>query len=404
MFGYLTDRLGRKRLFYATLGVYLAGVVLTALSWNFWSFALFRALTGLGIGGEYAAINSAIDEMIPARVRGHADLAINGSYWLGAAIGSVTSIYLLGPGFLPPNLAWRVAFGAGAVLGLIVLLMRRYVPESPRWLMTHGKREEAEAVISEIEERVEAETGEELDDPDETITIEPRDSISFREIARTVVSKYPRRSIVGFSLFVSQAFLYNAVFFTYALVLTKFYGVPAGRTAWYLLPFALANFFGAVLLGRLFDTVGRRPMISGTYALSGLLLVATGYLFAQHMLSAALQTALWSAIFFVASPAASSAYLTVSESFPLETRAMAISFFYAIGTATGGVVAPAVFGQLIGTGSRRFVFYGYAFACLLMLGAAAVEWFLGVEAGQRSLEEITSPLSSSSSSSPSSSD
>lgn len=396
VFGWLTDRLGRKRLFFVTLGTYFVGAVLTAFSWGFLSFAAFRFVTGLGIGGEYAAINSAIDEMIPAEHRGWVDLGINGSYWVGAAIGASAGIVLLGTGYLPPHLAWRVTFGIGAILGLGVIFMRRYVPESPRWLMTHGKREEAEEVVSDIEQRVEEDTGEELEEPDdeESITIQETDDVSFREIADIAINKFRDRSFVGLSLFVSQAFMYNAIFFTYALVLTEFYGVAPTKTPWYLLPFALGNFLGAVVLGRFFDTVGRKKMISGTYTTAAVLLAAVGFMFWQGMLNPITQTVAWTIIFFFASPAASSAYLTVSETFPLEIRAMAISLFYAVGTLTGGVVAPAVFGRLIGTGSRRLVFYGYAFAAALLVAAAAVEWVFGVEAAQRSLEDVSDPLSS----------
>jgi MFS family permease len=392
-FGYLTDRLGRKRLFYITLSVYLAGVGLTAFSWNLWSFCLFRIITGAGIGGEYAAINSAIDEFIPARMRGRVDLIINGSFWVGAAAGSLATLVLLDPDILPVNIGWRLGFGLGAVIGLIILLLRKYVPESPRWLATHGFREQASQVVEDIEHRIEQETGKKLSMPEDHLTIHPRKSFGFGVIAKTMLKKYKTRSILGLSLMISQAFLYNAIFFTYAMVLTRFYGVAAGKTGIYLLPFAVGNFLGPLVLGTFFDTVGRRQMISGTYSLSALLLVFTGYLFTRGDLTAASQTALWTVIFFFASAAASSAYLTVSEIFPLETRALAIAFFYSLGTGAGGVVAPWLFGTLIGTGDRYDVMWGYLVGAILMLLAAGVEAIWGVKAEMASLEKVAEPLS-----------
>lgn len=392
-FGYLTDRYGRKKLFFTTLSIYLMGTLFTAFSWNLWSFVVFRFITGAGIGGEYAAINSAVDELIPARLRGRVDLMINGSFWLGASLGSLATIWLLDPNLLPVDLGWRFGFGIGATLGLIILFLRRHVPESPRWLSTHGKREEAEAVVREIENRVEKETGVKLSTPEESLTIHPRKSFGFGIIVKTMFKKYRTRSILGLSLMVSQAFLYNAIFFTYAIVLTQFYNVPASAAGMYLLPFALGNFMGPLLLGRWFDTVGRRQMISGTYTISAFLLILTGYLFSQEILSAESQTVLWTVIFFFASAAASSAYLTVSEIFPLETRAMAIAFFYALGTGAGGVVAPWLFGVLIGTRSRTDVFYGYIAGGVLMLIAAGVEILYGVKAERKSLENVAAPLS-----------
>jgi MFS family permease len=392
-FGYLTDRLGRKKLFFVTLTVYLIGTLLTAFSWDLWSFAVFRFLTGAGIGGEYAAINSAIDELIPARVRGRVDLIVNGSFWVGAAAGSVATIWLLNPAIFPADVGWRLGFGMGAVLGLLILLMRRNVPESPRWLATHGKGDEAEEVVRQIEKGIEKETGEKLEMPEDFLTIHPQKTFGFTIVAKTMFTKYKTRSILGLSLMVSQAFLYNAVFFTYALVLVRFYAVPAPDTGIYLFPFAAGNFMGPLILGRFFDTVGRRQMIAGTYITSGALLILTGYLFTQGFLSAYSQTALWAVIFFFASAAASSAYLTVSEIFPLETRAMAISFFYALGTGAGGIVAPWLFGTLIGTGSRMEVYYGYLAGAFLMLAAAVVEIVWGVKAERVSLEKVAAPLS-----------
>jgi MFS family permease len=393
-FGYLTDKLGRKKLFFVTLAVYLLGVALSAFSWNIWSFALFRFITGAGIGGEYAAINSAIDELIPARVRGKVDLIINGTYWVGAAMGSVSTLVILNPAIFSINVGWRLGFGVGAILGLGILALRKYVPESPRWLVTHGKMDEAEKIVLEIEKQAELESGKPLAKAEKPLLIHPQKSFGFGVIARAMFTTYRQRSILGLSLMVAQAFLYNAIFFTYALVLTRFFHVPGRSTGLYLLPFALGNFAGPLILGHFFDTVGRRTMITGTYAISAVLLIITGYLFSIGSLTAVSMTVMWTVIFFFASAAASSAYLTVSEIFPLETRGLAIAFFFSLGTGIGGIVAPWLFGTLIGTGSKVMIFYGYAFASALMLGAAIVEWFFGVEAAGKSLEEIALPLAS----------
>ncbi len=394
VFGYLTDLWGRKRLFFLTLVVYLAGVLLTALSWDKWSFALFRFMTGAGIGGEYAAINSTIDELIPAAYRGGVDIIVNGSYWIGAALGSASTIVILDPRILPPNVGWRIGFGMGALVGLFILALRRYIPESPRWLMTHGYQSDAEKSMRRIEAEVAAQTGQPLEPvTGPAFKIHPRKVFGFGVVARTMLATYPSRSILGLLLMISQAFLYNAVFFTYALILTRFYDVPGGHTGLYLLPFAAGNFFGPLILGHLFDVIGRRQMISATYGISALLLATTGWFFSKGFLSADSQTALWTIIFFFASAAASSAYLTVSEIFPLEIRALAIALFFSIGTAAGGVAAPWLFGYLIGSGSRLHVFYGYLVAAILMGVAAVAEVFYGIKAERTSLEELAAPLS-----------
>ena len=391
-FGWLTDRLGRKRLFFITLALYLVATAATALSWNLWSFALFRFLTGAGIGGEYTAINSAIQELIPARYRGWTDLVINGSFWLGAAVGAAASIILLDPALLAPDMGWRFAFLIGALLGLVILLMRMWLPESPRWLMTHGRLAEANSVVDGIEAEFRARGHRFDDEPLVVIRLRTRRFTPLAEVAKTLFRVERRRTLVGLTLMAAQAFFYNAIFFTYALVLTDFYGIQADHVGWYLLPFAAGNFLGPVLLGRLFDTVGRRTMIAVTYAVSGLLLAGVGYLFALGVLSAAGQTIAWMVIFFFASAAASSAYLTVSETFPLEVRALAIAFFYAIGTGIGGVAGPWLFGALIDTGSRWSVFAGYLLGSALMLAAALVGARFAVAAERKSLESISRPL------------
>jgi MFS family permease len=393
LFGWMTDRLGRKKLFMVTLGLYLAATVLTAFSWSAWSFFLFRWLTGMGIGGEYSAINSAIDELIPARVRGWVDLAINGSWWLGTAVGAAASLVLLNTAVFPVNVGWRVAFGLGAVLGLAILLTRRFVPESPRWLMTHGQVEEAEAIVKDIEEDVRESTGQRAEEPDESIEVRQRESTGFVEIARTLFRTYPARSLLGLMLMSAQAFAYNAVFFTYALVLTTFYNVPDSNVGYYILPFAAGNFFGPLLLGRLFDVVGRRVMITVCYGTAGVLLAVTGWLFEQGALTATTQTVCWTVIFFFASAAASAAYLTVSEVFPLEIRALAIALFYAIATGIGGITGPVLFGALVGTKDPANAMIGYLIAAAWLVAAAIAEAVLGVDAEQQSLEEVAEPLS-----------
>ena len=397
IFGHLTDRFGRRTFFFVSLSTYLIGVGLTAVSWNLASFAAFRFLTGAGIGGEYSAVNSAIDELIPARFRGRIDLMINGSFWLGAFAGAASTAVILDPKIFAVNIGWRFGFGVGAVIGMVILYLRRFIPESPRWLFTHGRRNEAEKIVREFEEELGA-AGKPLTDSDlgEPLRIIVRHRFGLEVILRPLVAEYRNRSILGLTLMAAQAFLYNAIFFTYALVLNRYYKVPAGITGLYLMPFALANFLGPISLGHFFDTVGRRPMIASTFTIAALILIVTGYLFQRDALSAATQTALWSLMFFFASSAASSAYLTVSEIFPLEIRALAIAIFYSAGTAVGGIFAPWFFGFLIDTGSRGALYLGYLIAAGLMLCAAGAELWFGIAAEGMSLEQIAKPLSAAS--------
>jgi MFS family permease len=352
-------------------------------------------LTGAGIGGEYAAVNSAIQELIPARKRGTVDLAVNGTFWGGAALASLASLLVLNPAVMDPEIGWRAAFVVGGALAVVVLFMRRFLPESPRWLMLHGRPGEAEAVMREIERRVEAEQGGRPLPPPAygPVLLRRRGHAEMGEVLEAMFRTHRRRTALGLTLMACQAFFYNALGFTYALVLTKFYGVPSQSVGWYMLPFALGNLCGPLVLGHLFDSVGRRPMITLTYAVSGVLMAATGWAFAEGWLSAWQQTAAWTAIFFFASAAASAAYLTVGESFPLEMRALAIALFFAFGTAMGGVAGPAIFGMLIEGGERWDLFWGYAFAAALMLFAAGTAWRLGFSAERRSLEEVAAPLS-----------
>jgi MFS family permease len=391
-FGWLTDRLGRKKLFFITLALYLAATAATALSWNIGSYVLFRFLTGAGIGGEYTAINSTIQELVPARYRGWTDLVINGSFWIGAALGASSAIVLLDPAVTGVDLGWRLAYFTGAVLGLVVFVMRMWIPESPRWLMIHGRPEQAHAIVDDIERSV---VGHIQDGPEHAfpkVRLKMRDHTPLSEVAHTLLSVYRQRALVGLVLMVAQAFFYNAIFFTFALVLIDFYGIGASEVGWYILPFAAGNFLGPLLLGRLFDTLGRRAMIALTYGVSGVLLALSGYLFSIGALSAQGQTIAWMIIFFFASPAASAAYLTVSETFPLEVRALAIALFYAIGTGIGGVAGPALFGALIDTGSRTSVFGGYLFGATLMVAASLIAWRFCVAAERRSLESVARPL------------
>ena len=391
LFGWLTDLLGRRKLFFVTLGLYLVATAATAFAPDFALFAVFRFLTGCGIGGEYVAINSAIQELIPARYRGRTDLAINGSFWLGAMLGSLGTLVLLAPGRFPPDIGWRFAFGIGAVLGAIVLVFRRFLPESPRWLMVHGRVAEAEKIVAVIESQASAHP---LLAPAARIRLHARHrAANLVDLAVSLFKRYPRRAVLGLVLMAAQAFFYNAIFFTFALVLTTFFGVPSNEAGLYILPFAVSNFTGPLVLGWLFDHWGRRRMIAGTYAISGLLLGVTALLFLNGALTAVTLTAAFSVVFFFASCAASSAYLTVSESFPLEVRALAIAVFYALGTGIGGVAAPWVFGTLIGSGDPGAIAGGYAFGAALMLLAGGLAAWLAVAAERKPLEEVARPLS-----------
>ncbi len=394
-FGWLTDRLGRKKLFFITIAVYLTATAATGAAWNGYSFFIFRFLTGAGIGGEYAAINSTIQELIPARFRGRLDLMINGSFWVGAALGALVAVALLNPALVNPEFGWRLAFLTGAFLGVVVFAMRMWIPESPRWLAIHGREAEGEAIVAGIEQQFRAAGVELFPVPESAaIRLRSRTHTPLSEVFDTLVNRCRLRTFVGFTLMAAQAFFYNAIFFTYALVLTRFYGVSASDVGWYILPFAAGNFLGPVVLGKLFDTRGRRVMISLTYAISGVLLIVVGALFERDLLSAAAQTVGWMIVFFVASPAASAAYLTVSETFPIEIRALTIAVFYALGTGLGGVAAPYVFGKLVESGSRQSVFSGYVFAAALMFAASLVAVRFAVPAERKPLEQVAAPLSS----------
>ncbi|MDQ2804766.1 MAG: MFS transporter [Pseudomonadota bacterium] len=394
LFGWLTDWLGRKKLFTVTVLVYLMATIASGFSWSFWSFMLFRFITGMGIGGEYAAVNATIQELIPASRRGFTDLVINGSYWIGAALGALGAVVVLDPSIIDPEYGWRLAFVIGGVIGFVVLLLRRFIPESPRWLMTHGYPKEAEQVVTGIEERIEKETGKSLPPvPPGGLKLRTDIHSWFLAGIRALFTTYIRRTVLGTVLMAAQAFCYNAVFFTYALVLTDFYHISPGRVGLFMLPFAFSNFLGPLVLGRLFDTVGRRPMLVVTYGLAGVLMAITALLFVYGGLSSVGQTGAWTAIFFVASAAASAAYLVVGESFPLEVRAVAIALFYAFGTGVGGIAGPALFGYLIGTGSRVAVMWGYLLGAAVMIVGAVTAWFLAVNAERRPLEEVAPPLS-----------
>jgi MFS family permease len=394
LFGQLTDRLGRKKLFMVTLGVYILATVATAASFNVWYFFAARFVTGSGIGGEYAAINSAIDELIPARVRGRVDLIINGSFWAGSILGSIAAIVLLNPALLPANVGWRVAFGLGAVLGLSILLVRRSVPESPRWLFIHGREDEAERIVDSIEKQIVEKTGEELPEAEQSITVRQREKTRFSEIAHTAFTKYPRRAILGLALFVGQAFLYNGVTFDLGTLYTTFYKVSSSFVPVFLIVFAVGNLLGPLTLGRLFDTVGRKPMITVTYLGSAVMAAVLAVLFAGGALKSPWELeALIFGTFFLASAGASAAYLTVSEIFPLEMRALAIAFFYAVGTAVGGISGPLLFGQLIATSNRGAVALAFVIGAVVMAIGGIAEIFAGVEAEGKSLEDIATPLS-----------
>ena len=391
-FGWLTDRYGRTKLFFTTLAIYLLATAATAFSWSAASYTLFRFLTGAGIGGEYTAINSTIQEFIPARYRGWTDLAINGSFWVGAAVGAAATTVLLDPVLFDPDIGWRLCFFIGAALGLVVFVMRFWIPESPRWLVIHGDANHAAAIVDDIERRAGQPLAAREQEGLMRIKLRQRRATPIAEFVHTIAHTYRSRAVLGLGLMAAQAFFYNAIFFTYALVLTDFFGIASDRIGLYILPFAAGNFLGPLLLGRLFDTLGRRIMITLTYALSGVLLAISGYLFSIGVLSAQTQTIAWMVVFFFASPAASAAYLTVSETFPLEVRALAIALFYAVGTGIGGIIGPALFGVLIESGSRNSVFAGYLFGSILMIAAAGLAWRLCVACERKPLEDVARPL------------
>ncbi|WP_279580406.1 MFS transporter [Fodinicola feengrottensis] len=401
VFGRLADSLGRRRLFLITLGLYLVFNGLAGFSFDFWSLAVLRFIAGMGIGGEYAAINSAIDELIPARFRGRVDIAVNGTYWAGAAIASAASLALLDEKIIPVNVGWRIGLFIGPLIGVVVWMLRRRIPESPRWLISHGRAEEAAKIVDDIEQGVRA-AGKEIPKVDESKAIEVRNypPVTYLEITKIMLGKYRKRSVLGFTLMTTQSFLYNAIFFTQGQVLGKFFGVAPDALGFFFFPFAVGNLLGPLLLGPFFDTIGRRKLISSTYIVSGVLLVASGYLFWIGALNATTQAIFWSVIFFIASAGASSGYLTVSEIFPLELRGQAISYFFAISQLCGGVVAPVLFGYLIELGTkdvhhldRTPLFWGFMIGAILMIIGGVVEAFIGVDAEGKSLEELATPLS-----------
>jgi MFS family permease len=393
-FGQLTDRFGRKKLFLVTLGLYIFATVATGFAWTAWYFYAARFLTGAGIGGEYAAINSAIDELIPARVRGRVDLMINGSYWVGAAGGALLTVVLLDTSIFAMDVGWRLAFGIGAVLGVGILIVRSNVPESPRWLFIHGHEKESEEVVAQIEAEVREDTGEELEEvgDDKALTVHPRTVIPFREIARVAFSTYPRRTALGLALFVGQAFLYNAVTFDLGTILGEFFDIGSGQVPLYLALFGVSNFIGPLTLGRLFDTVGRKPMVAGCYLASAILTAILGAVLLSTTPTTWVFMGFVLAIFFFASSGASAAYLTVSEIFPMESRALSIAFFYAVGTAAGGIVGPLLFGRLIASGSLDNVAWGFLIGAVVMAVGGIAEIFFGVAAEQKELEAIAEPL------------
>ncbi|RJO75858.1 MFS transporter [Nocardia panacis] len=400
VFGRITDRLGRKKLFILTLLIYLIGSGLAGLSWNLWSLLLFRFIAGTGIGGEYTAINSAIDELMPARYRGRVDIAVNGTYWAGAALGAAASLVLFNENAVPIHWGWRLGFLLGPILGLVIIFVRRAIPESPRWLLTHGRAAEAERVVDDIERGARA-RGIELEPvgPERAITVAEPPRLSLRALAAIFFFKYPRRSFLGFSMMATQAFLYNAIFFTSSMVLMHFYDVPMDQTGYYFFPFCIGNLLGPLVLGPLFDTIGRRKMICSTYVLSGSLLLLSAWAFHAGILSATTQTVLWCVIFFFASAGASSAYLTVSEIFPIELRGQAIAFFFAIAQGIGGVIAPYLFGHLVGGADnphpdRGPLTLGYLLGATIMIAGGLIAWRFGIDAEGKSLEELAEPLSS----------
>jgi MFS family permease len=392
-FGRLTDRWGRKKLFIITLAIYLVGSGVAGFAWTPWFLYLWRFVAGLGIGGEYTAINSAIDELIPAKYRGRVDIAVNGTYWAGAMLGAIGSFYLLDHTLFAENIGWRIAFFIGPVLGLIIIFLRRHIPESPRWMVTHGQAKEAETIVDDIEAGVRAQ-GVTLAPVDESkaMYVKPEESVPFSKLVDVFFREYPSRTFLGITMMVTQSFLYNAIFFTYALVLQNFYHLNESQTALYFFPFAIGNLIGPLLLGSLFDTIGRRKMIFSTYVLAGLVLLLSAYLFKQGSLSANTHTLFWCISFFFASAGASSAYLTVSEIFPLEVRGQAISYFFAVAQIVGSM-GPLIFGYLVGDGTQRDpLFWGYVVGSVVMIFGGVVALIYGVDAEGKGLEDIADPL------------
>ena len=395
-FGRLSDKLGRKNLFMITLGVYLVGSGLTACTpdgghWFIFLYAT-RVIAGMGIGGEYAAINSAIDEMIPAKFRGRIDLAVNGTYWAGAILGTVVTLWALN--HVDAAWGWRVAYFVGPVLALCIILVRRNLPESPRWQIMHGRQVEAERTINEIEQQVSATRGP-LPPVDESkeLEIHPAAQIGYVTLLRTLFRVYPGRSTLVAALMITQSFLYNAIFFTSSLVLEYFFHVKATDTGYYFFAFAAGNLLGPLTLGRLFDTIGRKKMISSTYITAGLLRVITAVLFKQGDLTATTQTICWAVVFFFASAGASAGYLTASEVFPLEVRAKSIAVFFAIAQLFGAF-GTHWYGHLIGNGTdRNSLFLGYMVGAVAMILGGVAAIFFGVNAEGKSLEDVATPLS-----------
>ncbi|CAN5657220.1 MFS transporter [soil metagenome] len=398
-FGRLADRLGRRKLFIITLGLYLVANGLTALSFNKFYFVATRFVAGMGIGGEYAAIHSAIDELTPAKYRGRVDIAVAGTYWAGAMLAACAQILLLDPNLVPVNLGWRFGLLIGPLIGIAIWPLRKYIPESPRWQIAHGQATEAEVTVTAIEDSI-RKKGIELPevDPSRAVVVHQKEAIGYLTLLRVMSQQYRKRFVLSLSLMITQSFLYNAIFFTYALILKDFYGVT--HIGYYFFPFALGNLIGPLALGRLFDTVGRRKMISITYCTSGLLLALSGALFARGALDATTQTALWCVIFFIASAAASSAYLTVSEVFPVEIRAQAISVVFAIAAGIGGI-GPFVFGAIIDRATdpvtHKVISVGplaiaYVVSAAIMVAGGVVAWFYGIDAEGKSLEDIAEPV------------
>jgi MFS family permease len=401
-FGRQADKLGRRKLFIVTLALYLIANALTALSFSTWFFLLTRFIAGMGIGGEYAAIHSAIDELTPARYRGRVDIAIAGTYWAGAMMAAAAQMLFLNPDLIPIDIGWRISLVLGPLIGLMIWPLRKYIPESPRWQLTHGMQKEAEATVDKIEADIRAQ-GIVLPpvDPSHAVVIKQKQSISYGQVLKVLFQQYTTRTILSLGLMITQSFLYNAIFFTFALILVDFYGVKQTSVFYYIFPFAFGNLLGPLLIGRFFDTIGRRKMIALTYCSSAVLLAISGWLFYKGMLDATSQTVLWCIIFFIASAAASSAYLTVSEIYPVEVRAQAISIVFAIAQSFGAT-APPLFGWIISQAvdqethvvlSRVPLALGYVGSAIIMFGGGLIAWFFGVDAEGKSLEDVAPPLS-----------
>ncbi len=400
-FGYLAGKWGRKRLFSVTLGVYCLSIIATAISINKYMFFACRYFTGVSVGGEYSSIFAAIDELIPPSIRGRADLIIDGTWHLGSTISSLLTYLTLNSFPEYQELTLRFLFILGVLLCLPVLYMRRNIPESPRWLLYRGKYKDALNIVGKIELKCKSKRYNSYSEDGEYVSLidEYRDlknientnlpEISFKEILYTLVCKHRIRFFYALILMASQAFFYNGIFYTYTLVLQNFYSITKESVGLYLIPLSCASFLGPIFFGNLFDSWSRRKMIALTFIGSGLLLTITSLNFLYTYYNFVVQQILWFFTFLVASPAASSAHLTVSEIFPIEMRSQAMAIFFSFGLGIGGVCSPYIFSSFVKYDNRNTIFISYMIAAVIMILAGIFGFFKGVDAENKPLEQIS---------------